>query len=112
MLLGIQDSYAVALKAALVDRAVVTVSGKAVSAVDQYRVKGFAVAVCNHLLERFAVFSSLAGDRAVDVFLDHSQTVRFGVSIALAELPFNRLLILALRTVSGVNNCFHGEIPP
>ena len=104
---GGHELDAVLFELRLVAGAVVAVASKAVQFPDQNDVKQLALAVLNHLLELGPVVC-LGRNGAVDIVLDHRDTVLLGIGGALANLAFDGLFALVVGGISGVDNGGHG----
>ena len=96
------------LQLGLVPGTVVAIPGKAVKFPDQHDVKQLFVAVLDHLLELRAVVR-LGRDGTVDVVLDDSDSVLFGIRRAFTDLTLDGFFTLVVTGIAGVNYGGHGK---
>ena len=92
----------------LIPGTVVAIPGKAVQLPDQHNVKQLLVAVLYHLLELRAVVR-LGRDGTVNVVLDDSDAVLFGIGGAFPNLTFDGFFTLVVRGIAGVDHSGHGK---
>ena len=89
---------------------IVTISGEAVKLPDQHNVKQPFLAVLDHLLEIRAVVG-FGGKGAVNVVLDHGDTVFLGISRTFTNLAFDGFFALVVAGIAGVNYGGHANTP-
>jgi hypothetical protein len=105
---GRHELDTVLLQLGLVPCAVVAVPGKTVEFPDQNDVKQLLVAVLNHLLELRTVIR-LGRDGSVNVVLDDSDAVLFGIGGAFPNLTFDGFFTLVVRGIAGIDHSGHGR---
>ena len=98
----------VLLQLGLVPCAIVAVSGKAIKFPDQHDVKQLLIAVFYHLLELRTIVR-LGRDGTVDVVLDDSDSVLFGIRRAFTDLTLDGFFTLVVTGIAGVNYGGHGK---
>ena len=98
----------VLLQLGLIPGTVVAIPGKAVKFPDQNNIKQLLVAVLYHLLELRAIIR-LGRDGAVNVVLDDSDVILFGIGRAFTNLAFNGFFALVITGIAGVDHSGHGK---
>ena len=93
-----------ALSAVAVSTTLCTATGETVEFVNDYLLERAAVRVGYHFLKVGAVVVRSRA-RFVGVNPYNSIALTFGVLCANAYLPLNRLLVLSLRGIAGIDNC-------
>ena len=88
-----------------IDRAI---SAKTVQLPDQHNIKQLLVAVLYHLLELRAIIR-LGRDGAVNVVLDDSDVILFGIGRAFTNLAFDGFFALVITGIAGVDHSGHGK---
>ena len=88
-----------------IDRAI---SAKTVQLPDQNNIKQLLVAVLYHLLELRAIIR-LGRDGAVNVVLDDSDVILFGIGRAFTNLAFDGFFALVITGIAGVDHSGHGK---
>ena len=96
------------LQLSLIPGTVVAVPGKTVELPDQHDVEQLFVAVFNHLLELRAVVR-LGRDSTVNVVLDDSDSVLFGIRRAFTDLTLDGFFTLVITGIAGVYHGSHGR---
>ena len=99
------------LQLVLIVGRIIAVAGKAVEFPDQHDVKQPLFAVLDHLLEIRAVIG-FGGKGAVNVVLDHGDTVFLGISRTFTNLAFDGFLTLVIAGIAGVDYGGHGRHLP
>ena len=97
----------VLLQLGLIPGTVVAIPGKAVKFPDQNNIKQLLVAVLYHLLELRAIIR-LGRDGAVNVVLDDSDVILFGIGRAFTNLAFDGFFTLIVAGITGVDHGGHG----
>ena len=97
----------VLLQLGLIPGTVVAIPGKAVKFPDQNNIKQLLVAVLYHLLELRAIIR-LGRDGAVNVVLDDSDVILFGIGRAFTNLAFDGFFALVITGIAGVDHSGHG----
>ena len=97
----------VLLQLGLIPGTVVAIPGKAVKFPDQNNIKQLLVAVLYHLLELRAIIR-LGRDGAVNVVLDDSDVILFGIGRAFTNLAFDGFFALVITGIAGVDHGGHG----
>ena len=98
----------VLLQLGLIPGTVVAIPGKAVKFPDQNNIKQLLVAVLYHLLELRAIIR-LGRDGAVNVVLDDSDVILFGIGRAFTNLAFDGFFALVITGIAGVDHSGHGK---
>ena len=98
----------VLLQLGLIPGTVVAIPGKAVKFPDQNNIKQLLVAVLYHLLELRAIIR-LVRDGAVNVVLDDSDVILFGIGRAFTNLAFDGFFALVITGIAGVDHSGHGK---
>ena len=96
------------LQLSLIPGTVVAVPGKTVELPDQHDVEQLFVAVFNHLLELGSIVR-LGRDSTVNVVLDDSDSVLFGIRRAFTDLTLDGFFTLVVTGIAGVNYGGHGK---
>ena len=94
--------HTVSLQLSLIPGTVVAVPGKTVELPDQHDVEQLFVAVFNHLLELGSIVR-LGRDSTVNVVLDDSDSVLFGIRRAFTDLTLDGFFTLVITGIAGVN---------
>ena len=92
----------------LVVHGIEPIPGKAVKFPDQNNIKQLLVAVLYHLLELRAIIR-LGRDGAVNVVLDDSDVILFGIGRAFTNLAFDGFFALVITGIAGVDHSGHGK---
>ena len=96
------------LQLSLIPGTVVAVPGKTVELPDQHDVEQLFVAVFYHLLELGSIVR-LGRDSTVNVVLDDSDAVLFGIGGAFPNLTFDGFFTLVVRGIAGIDHSGHGR---
>ena len=94
------------LQLSLIPCAIVAVPGKTVELPDQHDVEQLLVAVFYHLLELRAIVR-LGRDSTVNVVLDDSDSVLFGIRRAFTDLTLDGFFTLVVARIAGVDHGGH-----
>ena len=105
---GRHELDTVFLQLSLIPGTVVAVPGKTVELPDQHDVEQLFVAVFNHLLELGSIVR-LGRDSTVNVVLDDSDSVLFGIRRAFTDLTLDGFFTLVVTGIAGVNYGGHGK---
>ena len=97
----------VLLQLGFIPGTIVAIPGKTVKFPDQYNIKQLLVAVLYHLLELRAIIR-LGRDGAVNVVLDDSDVILFGIGRAFTNLAFDGFFTLIVAGITGVDHGGHG----